>query len=188
MSEFDFGAEFASFGDDIKGTSYEGEYEMLVKDMKPGTSAKGKQMFTVTLAFQGGPLGAKNKTLDDRHYWSPENETAAKIFAATLRTLGAPQEWILSERPTPQQIADRCKGNVVSVRLKPDEFNGQPTTRVSYIKLVSASGGSPATAKSKAAAAVSLDDEDDTPAPAAAEAKEPVGVAAGTSEDPWAEG
>jgi hypothetical protein len=27
MSEFDFGAEYAAFGDDLKGVAYEGEYD-----------------------------------------------------------------------------------------------------------------------------------------------------------------
>jgi hypothetical protein len=31
MSEFDFGAEYAAFGDDLKGVAYEGEYDMLVR-------------------------------------------------------------------------------------------------------------------------------------------------------------
>jgi hypothetical protein len=89
-------------------------------------------MFTVTLAFTSGPNKAKGKTVDDRLYWSPESDTAARIFAANLKVMGARQEWIMSDRPTPQQIAERCVGNVVSVRLKPDEFNGQATTRVNY--------------------------------------------------------
>jgi hypothetical protein len=46
-------------------------------------------MFTVTLAFTSGPYKAKNKTVDDRLYWSPESDTAARIFAANLKVLGA---------------------------------------------------------------------------------------------------
>lgn len=197
MSEFDFGTEYAAFGDDLKGTAYEGDYEMLIKQAKPGTSGKGKQMFTITLAFQGGPLGAKGKTVEDRLYWSPENETAAKIFANSLRMMGASQEWIMAERPTPQQIADRITGNVVAVRLKPDEFNGQPQTRVNYQKLVKANGPAGPVGSKAQAQAVSLDDDTDTVASTTAakepaeEAKEPAtaGASAGASggSDPWSD-
>lgn len=197
--EFDFGAEYAAFGDDLKGVAYEGEYEMLIKGCKAGTSAKGKQMFTITLAFQGGPLGAKGKTVDDRLYWSPENETAAKIFSNALRVCGASQEWIMSERPKPQQIADRITGNVVAVRLKQEEFNGQPQTRVTYQKLVKANGPAGPVGKAAQAQAVSLDDVETDAAvhgteadATAAEAKEPATVGAGasgdsTGADPWAD-
>jgi hypothetical protein len=189
MSEFDFGAEFASFGDDLKGVAYEGDFEMLVKSMKAGTSPKGKAMFTVELAFTSGPLKAKGKTVTDKLYWSPENDIAARIFAQNLRVLGAPQEWIMSDRPSPQEIADRCVGNVVAVKLKKDEFNGQPQTRVNYQKTVSQSGGPKVTASSAQAQAVSLEDED-AATPAAAATKEPATVgagASGTGEDPWSD-
>jgi hypothetical protein len=192
MSEFDFGAEYAAFGDDLKGVAYEGEYEMLVQAMKPGTNQKGKAMFTVTLAFTSGPLKAKNKTLDDKLYWSPENDVAARIFAQNLRVLGAPQEWIMSDRPTPQEIADRCVGNVVAVKLSKGEFNGQPQTRVNYQKTVKVSGGPKVSASSAQAAAVTLEDDEDaaTTVAAADEAKEPATVGAGaasngTGTDPW---
>jgi hypothetical protein len=199
-NEFDFGAEFAAFGDELKGVAYEGEYQMRVQNMKPGMSPKGKAMFRVTLAFTSGPYKAKGKTVDDALYWSPESDTAARIFAANLKVLGAPQEWIMSERPSPQQIAQRCIGNVIDVRLRPDEFNGQPTTRVSYQRLVSASATSQTGKATAQATAVSLDDEEDAAAAAAGdpdeadvdtvtgEVKEPATVgAAGTdgTENPW---
>lgn len=192
MSEFDFGTEFAAFGDDLKGVSYEGEFDMLVKAMKPGTSPKGKAMFTVTLAFTSGPYAAKNKTLDDRMYWSPENDTAARIFAQSLRVLGAPQEWIMSDRPSPQEIADRCVGNVVTVQLKKAEFNGQPRTDVNYRKTVSASGGPKVSASAAKAQAVSLDDEEDAAVAAAGDpeepAKQPATAGASTGGgDPWSD-
>jgi hypothetical protein len=198
MSEFDFGAEYASFGDDLKGVAYEGDFEMLVTKMKHGTSPKGKAMFTVTLAFTSGPLKAKNKTIDDRLYWSPENDTAARIFAQNLRVLGAPQEWIMSDRPTPEQIAERCVGNVVAVKLKKDEFNGQPQTRVNYQKTVKASGGPSVSASSAQAQAATLDDDDEDAAAATSESavqepKEPASVGAGATggstggSDPWSD-
>lgn len=196
MSEFDFGAEYAAFGDDLKGVAYEGDFEMLVKAMKPGTSPKGKAMFTVTLAFQGGPLGAKGKSIDDRLYWSPESDIAARIFSQNLRVLGASQEWIMADRPSPAQIADRCVGNVVAVRLSKGEFNGQPQTRVNYQKTVKVSGGPSMSTSAAQAAAVSLDEEDaavaaagDPDAAAAEEAaKEPVTAGAGNGgSDPWSD-
>lgn len=191
MSEFDFASEYAAFGDDLKGVSFEGEYDMVVQKVVAGTSPKGKQMFTVTLAFTSGPHKAKNRTVQDRLYWSPESDTAARIFAANLKIMGASQEWVMSTRPTPDQIAERMTGSIVQVRLKPDEFNGQATTRVSYLKTVKASdGGTPAAASATAsqpkAAAVKLDDEDEAPATPAAEAQEPATVGAGSSENPWA--
>jgi hypothetical protein len=198
--DFDFGAEFAAFGDDLKGTSYEGEYEMRVKKATPGRTQKGKMRITVTLVFTSGPYAAKGKEIVDNHIWSPESDTAAKIFAQNLRILGAPQDWIMSTRPTPQQICDQITNNVVGVRLRPDEFNGQPTTRVSYLKSVqikslgSGQGGTVAGTGS-ATAAVSLDDATADEAPAqpvvpadvdetTGEVKEPAPV--GAAEDPWA--
>jgi hypothetical protein len=198
MSEFDFGAEYAAFGDDLKGVSFDGEYDMLVKKVTPGTSPKGKQMFTVTLAFTSGPNKAKDRTVSDRLYWSPESETAARIFAANLKVMGASQEWVMANRPSPQEIADRMTGTIVSVRLKPDEFNGQATTRVNYLKTVSAKSGDNAaaasTAKAEKVKAVTLDDPDEsTAAPseegvdtATGEVKEPATAGAGASENPWA--
>lgn len=189
MSEFDFGAEYANFGDDLKGVAYEGDYEMLVLKMKPGTSPKGKAMFTIELAFTSGPLKTKGKTVTDKLYWSPENDTAARIFAQSLRVLGASQEWILADRPSPQDIADRCVGNIVAVKLKKDEFNGQPQTRVNYQKTVTTSGGPTSTGAKAKAAAVKLDDPDeDTPADEDT-AKEPATVGASSTggEDPWSD-
>jgi hypothetical protein len=210
MSEmdFDFGAEFAAFGDDLKGTAYDGDYTMRVSKAKPSRTQKGKMQIQLTLAFQGGPLGAKGKTVDDRLVWSPESEVAAKIFAQTLRTLGAPQEWIMQAKPSPQQICDQITGAVVECKLSPDEWNGQPRTKISYRKALSTNaipGGAIATTpgiSSAAASAVSLDDETaDTPAAAPvkakAEVKEPVTVGASTpataapespanADDPWA--
>jgi hypothetical protein len=190
MSEFDFASEYEAFGDDLKGVAYNGDYDMLVTKMKYGTTAKGKAMFTVTLAFTSGPYKAKGKTLDDRLYWSPENETAARIFSQALRVLGASQEWIMAERPTPEQIAERCVGNVVSVRLKEDEFNNQKTTRVTYQKTVSSNQAAAAAtggngAPPSAAQAVSLDDDDDD---ADTPTGEPVTAGVGASGDdanPW---
>jgi len=160
MSEFDFGAEFAAFGDDLKGVSYEGEHEMRVTKAVAGTTAKGKQQFTLTLAFTGGVYGAKGKTITDRLIWSPESDVAARIFSQNLRCLGATQEWIMQTRPTPDQIAEQITGAVFLAALKPDEFNNQPTTRVNYRKSVSVK---PTTGvknvSAAAAAAVSLDDE-----------------------------
>lgn len=181
MSSFDFGAEYASFGDDLKVTAYEGEFTMIVKKVTPGTSPKGKQMFTVTLAFQDGVHAAKGRTVTDRLYWSPESETAARIFAENLAKMGATQSWIMKDRPTPEQIAEQMTGAVIECKLTAGEFNGQPQTRVSYRKTVSAkaAGGKSATA----AAAVTLDDEPaDEPAAALATA----GTTAGGTENPWA--
>jgi hypothetical protein len=205
MSEmdFDFGAEYAAFGDDLKGTSYDGDYTMRVSKVKPSRTQKGKMQFQLTLAFVGGPLGAKGKTVDDRMVWSPESEVAAKIFAQTLNTLGAPQDWIMSAKPTPQQIADQITGTVVECKLSPDEWNNQPRTKVSYRKRVSGNaipggtpGGTSQTAGKSAAAAVSLDEEvPSTPAKAEEPAKEPVTVGASTpaaasseapDDNPWA--
>jgi hypothetical protein len=208
MSEFDFASEYAAFGDDLKGVSFEGEYDMIVQKVVAGTSPKGKQMFTVTLGFTGGPNKAKNRTVSDRLYWSPESDTAARIFAANLKVMGASQEWVMSARPTPEQIAERMTGTVVSVRLRPDEFNGQATTRVSYLKTVSAKSGDNAAAASGSAAkpekvkSVKLDDAAEgttvvTPtaaAPAAqedvdtatGEVKEPATAGVGASQNPWA--
>jgi hypothetical protein len=196
--DFDFGAEFAAFGDDLKGTSYEGEHEMRVKKATAGRTQKGKMKIGLTLVFTSGPYAVKNKEIQDNLYWSPENDTAARIFAQNLRTLGAPQDWVMSTRPTPGQICDQITNNVVKVRLKPDTFNGQPTTRVSYLETVQAKalgggqGGTVATGTAPAGA-VSLDDDDADPGvdTTTGEVKEPVTVGAGTpapaaDEDPWA--
>jgi hypothetical protein len=205
MSEFDFGAEYAAFGDDLKGVSFEGEYDMVVQKAVAGTTQKGKQQFTLTLGFTSGPYKAKNKTVIDRLIWSPESDVAARIFSSSLKILGASHEWIMSARPSPAQIAERITGTVVSVRLRPDEFNGQPTTRVSYLSSVSVKDGGNAGA-AKAAKAVSLEDEsapDTVVTPTAAapaddessvdkatgEVKEPATAGAGASsgtENPWA--
>ena len=79
--DFDFGAEFAAFGDDLKGASYEGEYEMKVKKATAGKTQKGKMKIALTLVFTSGPYAAKGKEVNDNLYWSPENDTAARIFA-----------------------------------------------------------------------------------------------------------
>lgn len=184
MSEFDFAAEYAAFGEELKGVAYSGDYTMKVQKVVAGTSPKGKQMFTVTLAFTDGPLAAKGKTINDKLYWSPESDTAARIFSQNLKIMGASQDWIMANRPTPAQIAEQMTGSVIDVKLKADEFNGQPQTRVNYNKTVSAKSASGASAPSAAAAAaVSLDDEDAAPAaPAAAPAATDEAVAAGS---PW---
>lgn len=196
MSEFDFASEYAAFGDDLKGVSFEGEYDMVVQKVVAGTSPKGKQMFTVTLGFTSGPNKTKNRTVQDRLYWSPESDTAARIFAANLKVMGASQEWVMATKPSPDQIAERMTGTVVQVRLKPDEFNGQATTRVSYLKTVSAKSGDNAaaasTAKPAKAQAVKLDDDEPAAPTAPAEeqdedaAKEPATVGSGESSNPWA--
>jgi hypothetical protein len=201
MSEsFDFAAEYAAFGDELKGVSYEGEYDMVVQKAVAGATQKGKQQFTLTLGFTSGPYKAKNKTVIDRLIWSPESDVAARIFAANLRVLGAPMEWIMTARPTPDQIAERITGAVFSARLRPDEFNGQPTTRVSYQKSINVKSGNnapAATPGASAAKAVTLDDDTTgtavTPtaaAPAtsgtAEEAKEPVSAGTGAADNPWA--
>lgn len=195
MSEmdFDFGAEYAAFGDDLKGTAYDGDYTLRVSKVKVGKTQKGKMQFQLTLAFVGGPLGAKGKTVDDRLIWSPESDVAARIFSQTLRTLGAPQEWIMTARPTPQQIADQITGAVVECKLSPDEWNNQPRTKISYRRAVSTNaipGGASPTATPSAATAATLDDDgDDDPAvdTVTGEVKQPaVAVSAASAADPWA--
>ncbi|HEX8321693.1 hypothetical protein [Longimicrobium sp.] len=164
-NDFSFADEFKSFGDELNGVAYTGDYTMKVTKAKASKTAKGKQQFVVTLAFQGGPLGAKGKTVDNRLVWSPESEVAARIFAQSLRVLGAPQDWIMSAKPTPDQIAEQMVGAVVEVNLKAGEFNGQPQTNVNYRKSVSVNplgggqGGAVKTTSASAAAAVSLEDE-----------------------------
>jgi len=181
MSEFDFGAEYAAFGDDLKGTAYEGEYTMRVVKAKSSQTQKGKQQFLLNLAFTEGPLAAKGKTVDDRLVWSPESDVAARIFAQSLRILGATQEWIMAERPSPEQIAERITGAVVKVKLSKGEFNGQPQTNVNYRQSVSVKDG-PSAPTGAAAAAVSLDDEPATPAAAAKAA-----ATAEPTSNPWAD-
>jgi hypothetical protein len=179
MTDFSFADEFASFGDDLKGVAYEGDHQMRVRKAEAGATAKGKQKFTLTLEFAGGPN--KGKTIVDNLVWSPESEIAAKIFAQNLRVLGAPQEWIMQTKPSPEDIAEQITGTVFDARLKPDEFNGQPQTRVSYRKTISLGNPVAGVKSAAASAAVSLDDE----APAAVQ--EPVGaVAGGGSDNPWA--
>jgi len=188
MSEFDFGAEFAAFGDDLKGVAYEGDHTMFVKKAVAGTSPKGKRMFTLTLGFKSGPHAAKNKEIQDRLYWSPESDTAARIFAQTLRTLGASQEWIMSARPTPDQIAEQITGTVFEARLKADEFNGQPQTRVTYRSTVSSKAATATPGGGKSASqAVSLDDEADAASAAAGDPDtEPATAgASASSNNPW---
>jgi hypothetical protein len=198
MSEFDFGAEYAAFGDDLKGTSYEGTYEMVVQKAVPGQTQKGKAQFTLTLAWTSGPLAAKGKTIVDRLIWSPESDVAARIFSQNLRTLGASQDWIMQTRPSPAQIAEQITGAVFEAVLKPDEFNGQPTTRVNYRKSVKVKGSTGGTKSATASAAVSLDDDDapaavatptaQAPADTPAEAV-PAGAGVGTGDadasNPW---
>jgi len=180
--DFDFGAEFEAFGEDLKGVAYEGEHDLVVRKAEAGVSPKGKQKFVLTLEFAGGPH--HGKTIVDSLYWSPENETAARIFAQNLKVLGAPQDWIIATRPTPEQIAAQITGTKFAAKLKADEFNGQPQTRVSYRKTLSATAvaGAPA-ASASAAAAVSLDDEVAPAAPAAAPA---AAAPAPSSDNPWA--
>lgn len=189
MSEFDFGAEYAAFGDDLKGVAYDGEYVMVVQKVVAGTSPKGKQMFTVTLAFKDGVYAAKGKTVTDKLYWSPESDTAARIFAQNLKVMGATQEWVMKARPTPEQIAEQLTGAVVDVKLTAGEFNGQPQTRVNYRKTISAKATGGVITSASAAAAVSLDDEPAAPAAPAAPASPVAEVAAevaASSDDPWA--
>lgn len=188
-NEFDFGAEYAAFGDDLKGVAYEGDHTMVVKKAVAGTSAKGKRMFTITLGFTTGPLAAKNKEVIDKLYWSPENETAAKIFAQNLRVLGASQEWIMANRPSPDAIAEQITGAVVETRLKPDEFNGQPQTRVTYKSTVSSKAAAATGAKAPSAAkaaAVSLDEEPAAPAAETPAAEAPAQEPAAAGANPWA--
>ena len=182
MSTFDFASEFESFGDDLKGTAYEGDFVMVVRKAEPGTTAKGKQKFQLTLEFVGGPH--HGKTVPQQLVWSPENDTAAKIFASSLRVLGAPQEWIMANRPSPEQIAQQITGTKFNARCKAGEFNGQPQTNVSFRSTVSVESPVAGTAKSEAAsAAVSLDDEPAAaPAPSAAEVK----AATADPDNPWA--
>jgi len=180
MSTFDFASEFESFGDDLKGTAYEGDFVMVVRKAEPGTTAKGKQKFQLTLEFVGGPN--HGKTVPQQLVWSPENDTAAKIFASSLRVLGAPQEWIMATKPTPEQIAQQITGTKFEARCKAGEFNGQPQTNVSFRKTLSVDTPVAGAAKSEAAsAAVSLDDE-----PAAAPSAAEVKAAAADPDNPWA--
>lgn len=203
-SAFDFAAEYAAFGDDLKGVAYEGDYDMVVFKATPGTTKGGKQMFTLTLRFTSGPYKTKNKEIIDRLIWSPESDTAAKIFSANLKCLGASHEWIMQNRPTPEQIAERITGAVFSARLRPDEFNNQPVTRVNYLKPINVKSGdnaSAATAKAEKPKAVTLDDVDADDAAAAAagdpdeadvdmatgEVKEPATAGTGAAKsNPWA--
>lgn len=185
--DFDFGAEYESFGDDLKGVAYEGDHTLLVRKATAGISPKGKQKFTLTLEFAGGPH--HGKTFLDSLYWSPENDTAARIFAQNLKTLGAPQDWIMATRPTPEQIAEQITGTKFEAKLKADEFNGNPQTRVTYRKTLSVETPVAGTAPSaSAAAAVSLDDEVPaaTAAAAAAAPAAPAAAPAQPSDNPWA--
>lgn len=177
MSDFDFASEFAAFGDDLKGVAYEGDHVLRVKKAEAGTTAKGKQKFTLTLEFAGGPNNGK--TIPDNLVWSPESEIAAKIFAQNLRVLGAPQEWIMQAKPSPEEIAEQITGTVFEARLKADEFNGQPQTRVNYKKTVTPGNPVQGVKSAKAAAAVSLDEDAPVGAP------EPVGAGVGASDNPW---
>lgn len=189
MSSFDFGAEYQSFGDDLKGVAYDGDFVMVVQKVVAGTSPKGKQMFTVTLAFKDGVHAAKGKTVTDKLYWSPESDTAARIFAQNLKTMGASQDWIMKTRPTPDQIAEQMTGAVVECKLKADEFNGQPQTRVNYKKTISSKAAAGGSVSAAATAAVSLDDEPAAPATPVAAVQADLataGAPGGATGNPWA--
>jgi len=162
---FSLADEFESFGDELMGKSYEGrDIQMVVVKCETGTSAKGKHFIRPTLQFDGGPNSGKQVV--DSLYWSPQSETAVRIFSQSLNVLGASPEWVKSEKPSMQQIAEKIKGATVIVNLTKDEFNGQPQTRVNYRKAVSAggaggsTGGGGGAASASAAAAVSLDDDE----------------------------
>lgn len=200
MSDFDFASEYEAFGDELKGVAYEGDYDMVVQKAVPGTTKGGKQQFLLTLGFANGPYKTKNKTIIDRLIWSPESDVAAKIFSGNLKCLGATHEWIMANRPTPAQIADRITGAVFAARLRPDEWNNQAITRVNYLNPIKVksgdnAGAATATATGAKAKAVSLDDAvADAPATepdetgvdtATGEVKEPVNAGAGASDNPW---
>lgn len=130
---FSFADEYNSFGDELTGKAYpKGSYEMRVKNMVPKVTSGQKRSFVVTLEFTKGPH--RGKTVTEQMTWSPESDVAARIFAQGLKIMGASQDWIKTNKPTPQQIANQCIGSLVEVVLTEDTWQGQDRNRVRFNK------------------------------------------------------
>jgi len=131
--EFSFADEFEAFGEELEGKPLpKGEYEMVVVKSTAAITAGGKQCFKVVLEAMNGPQ--QGRQVSEQLTWSPENSVAARIFAQGLKAMGAPQEWIKSERPTADQIAAQMLGQKILVGLDEDEYLGQPRNRVRFRK------------------------------------------------------
>jgi hypothetical protein len=157
MATFSYATEFAAFGDSLTGKVYpNGEYEMRVKTAKAGQTKGGKECFRITLAFTSGPN--KGKEIFEQMTWSPENETAVKIFVQGLTNLGISPSWVKETKPTPEQIAARIEGAVVLVKLSEDEYQGEKRNRVKFSKFISRPAGSNGSASAQPAAELTADD------------------------------
>jgi hypothetical protein len=199
-SDYDEGFSFADaydeFGDDLLGKIFpNGTYQMKVKTAQAAMTGTGKHCFKVVLEFVGGKF--KGKTVPDQLTWTPSSDVAARIFAQSMGVLGAPQDWIKTNKPSPEQIAARITGTVVETILAEDEWNGAPRNKVRYSKTIALKGGAKAAngstlTKSTKVADTSgeellVDDSDELETPAKKPTGKEKGEPAGdVKEDPWA--
>lgn len=73
----------------------------------------GKLAFDLALS---GPAGESS----ERMVWSPESPINARRFAERLAVLGASTQWILAERPSPEQVAARLVGAEITIAADDD--------------------------------------------------------------------
>lgn len=90
---------------------------------------KSKQKQTDQWSFEALMVDGEweGETLEGTIYWSTKAATmATQAFAA----LGVDQEWIMSHRPTPDQIADKMVGAKFVGRVTVDEYRGRKRNRI----------------------------------------------------------
>lgn len=127
--------DYDALGDDLiphvmaEGRGYVG----FIKKAQAGQSKSGKRkIFFVVQATEGPEAGYEAA---DNWYWSPESPKAAQIMAQNLSRVGATPEWIKTERPSWEAIAERIEGVPVQFDITYDgEFNGAPNVRVAIRK------------------------------------------------------
>lgn len=90
---------------------------------------KSKQKQTDQWAFEAEMLDGPwlGETLEGQIYWTAK---AAQMATQSLAALGITTEWILENRPQPDEIADRMVGVKAVFNVTINEFRGRKTNRL----------------------------------------------------------
>lgn len=86
-----------------------GEYDLVVSEVKVGTTSTGKTMFTLKNQVTSGTYA--KRLIWDRLIISPESKVALGIFFSKIRALGIPDEYFSRvPAPTPDEIGQVLTG------------------------------------------------------------------------------
>lgn len=115
----------------------EQEVIAVIQDAVYGKS-KGKQ--TDQWTFEALMLSGdwEGETVDGVIYWSTK---AAQMATASLAALGATTEWVLENKPDPDEIADKLRGAKFVGNVVINEYRGRKSNRIEPKEYLGHEGG-----------------------------------------------